>query len=228
MWIFKPREARHIFILAELTTHQPANSHTVFEAAKDAWRKLRFEVAELQLSSVFEKESAYLQYECPGCQDVDIWVKQTIYLESSTEAPDFERLRYLLLRRSSEVSCPASLLVYFRHEDGQDMDPLKKFWCMLNTDHLVTDGIGTRILLGKFLEHFSKYLATPAPVEDTKLLWDETYKNLSTPWITIMNNKQEYSGEGFDERVSANQEYLFHKQVIMFPFCPHRSLWVSL
>ncbi|EPE25640.1 hypothetical protein GLAREA_01552 [Glarea lozoyensis ATCC 20868] len=212
MWVSKPREARHIFILAELTTTQPANADTIFDAAKKAWRKLRFEVPELQLSSVFENENAYLQYECPESQKVDTWVKQTTYLESSTEAPDFKRLRDLFLYRSRDNFCPASLLIYSQYENRQILDVSKKFWCMLNTDHLITDGIGTRVLLGKYLEEFSKSLAAPNSVEDTKLLWGETWKNLSPPWITIMNNKQEYSGRGFKERVSANQEYLFHTQ----------------
>lgn len=216
LWISRPREARHIFVVAELALHQPSGILTILEVAREAWRRMRYLVPELQLGSVVDGKEVYLQYDCPSCEeDVDVWVERTIQVETSNEALNFPILRRLLVGDSKATNDPVSLLLYFQYEDGQERNPPTKLWCALDTDHLVTDGIGTRIILGRFLATFSKILGEEqAPVDKVRYSWDDSWNNLSPPWIAITNKKQRYSGKEYVCQVTSNRNYLFQTQVI--------------
>jgi hypothetical protein len=189
----------------------------ILEVVREAWRRLSYGVPELRLSSVTENDEVYLQYECPKDDDeVKIWAKRTVHVESSDERPDFKRLRDLILEANGKCIYAASLLLYFQHEGEEQPEEIcsGKFWCVLNTDHLITDGIGTRILLGKFLDAFSGILETGGPqVESVVYPWNQGWKNLSPPWICIMNDKQRLSGKDFEGRVASDLQYLTYIQV---------------
>jgi hypothetical protein len=215
LWASKPRNARHIFITADLTLQRPLRILDTLEVAREAWRRLSYEIPELRLSSVSEKEETYLQYDCPQYDgEVKTWAKRTLNVESSPEVPDFERLRDLLLKKNGELTYPASLLLHFQDDKEKEETHSSKFWCVLNTDHLITDGIGTRILLGDFLNIFSSILDSGAPhIGSIVYLWERSGENLSPPWICIMNDKQRHKEKEFEDRVASNQEYLLHTQV---------------
>jgi len=84
---------------------------------------------------------------------------------------------------------------------------------MLNVDHQVSDGIGTQMLLGRYLVLLAVYINNPQELDSIN--WTESYRHLSPPWITIMNGEQVLSGDAYIRQAAENQEALLNTMVFV-------------
>ena len=78
-------------------------------------------------------------------------------------------------------------------------------------DHLITDGIGARIMLGRYLSHLAFELTTTSP--QPKLDWQENHDRLSPPWISLLNYSQQLSGNEYNEGILRNRSILTNRMV---------------
>lgn len=217
-WLARPRSLHEIFISGLLTFETPLLSCTLCSAAKQAWRALSFEVPELQARvEVAEDGRASMQYQTPdGPSEVERWVHRTAMVDYGNQLLDFEDLRENILVRKGDCDDRAFLLLYLEKlSEGNKSS--SRVQLILNVDHEITDGIGTRILLGKYLSLFSSCISQPQSISDI-YDWTESSKNLSLPWISMMNQNQNISGPEFEQTVAWNKEILFKKMVLNLPF----------
>ena len=80
---------------------------------------------------------------------------------------------------------------------------------------MIQDGIGARILLGRYLSLLTFMISTPIQPRSE---WQENHKLLSQPWICLMNCNQELSGIMYNKRALWNQEILTEDMVIRSAF----------
>jgi hypothetical protein len=82
---------------------------------------------------------------------------------------------------------------------------------MIYLDHLVTDGIGARVVLGHYLSLLASSIVTPI---NFKPDWQKNHENLSAPWIGLLRNCQELSGPSYEEGVLRNRDIMTTRMVI--------------
>jgi len=87
---------------------------------------------------------------------------------------------------------------------------------MLNVDHQVTDGIGIRIILGRYLASLAAALDRQDDFTDERIDWRESWKNMSPAWVSIMNEEQLLSGPGYERIAEMNRDIIFNKLVRLF------------
>ncbi|RDL37251.1 uncharacterized protein BP5553_04684 [Venustampulla echinocandica] len=210
-WLARPKELHEIFVSGLLAFETPLPSCTLYSAVRQAWQALLFEVPELQARAVVAEDgNAYMQYRTPQDRhEVEEWAHRTAVFDYGDQSLDFKGLRENILIRKGDSSDPAFLLLYLEKEsDGNK--PLDHVHIILNTDHEITDGIGTRILFGKYLSLLSSCISEPQ-LGLVMYDWAESSKNLSPPWISIMNQDQAISGSEFEETVAWNKEILLER-----------------
>ena len=216
LWIPRPKDYHEIFLGGSLTLESPARSLAVTTAAKAAWRRLRFEVPELTVSAVYgEDESAYMLYEVPQSdEDVQRWLESTTFFECGKHCVGFEELLEKI-RGEKRGHDSEQVFLFLRSvsEDGGELVKTVDF--MLNADHQITDGIGIRVILSRFLALLAQVLSVPHAAKEA-LDWQESVTNLSSPWIDLMNEEQVFSGPEYESVASANEEVLFQKMVNTF------------
>jgi hypothetical protein len=93
-----------------------------------------------------------------------------------------------------------------------DKDSIQTTDIMLFLDHVITDGIGARIILEKFLTHLAQHIYHH-PLELLFTNAEKPWSNLSPPWVTIMNQDQECSA-GDHERAAKFSVDLLTKVVV--------------
>lgn len=74
-------------------------------------------------------------------------------------------------------------------------------WFLLNVDHVVADGIGVRILAGRWLKLLAEEMGSAAVGNDEA-------KCLPPPWTEVMNRQQTTSGPEFVSAVRRQREFL--------------------
>ncbi|CAG8958779.1 hypothetical protein HYFRA_00011729 [Hymenoscyphus fraxineus] len=143
-------------------THYP--KITLKDAARQAWKKLRFEVPELGIRAVINDGEFFLESKMLDEAGVRGWISMTLFFGESKGDYEFESLRKDIASRK-DCEEQASILLNFETQDsavfgngGEEL--VDGVHLILNTDHQITDGIGTRILLGGFLELFSQFSKT--------------------------------------------------------------------
>ena len=201
-----------MFICGSLTLDSLAPSSALIMAAKTAWRRLRFEVPELVASAGYGTDGkAYLQYQVPsGDEEVNQWIEHTTSFECRERRLDFqELLESIRLKKEENHSDQVFLLIHPVVEAGDDL--VKQVDFILNADHQVVDGISIKILLNRFLALLAISSSTP-PEEDFD--WEESTKNLTPPWIDLMDEDQLRSGPEYENAAEANKDFMFQKMVI--------------
>ena len=210
MWIPRPKELHEMFIGGTISLEHPLPNCTLKSAARNAWRSLRFEIPELVAKGQFQDGKPFMQYETPKDEDeVNKWINRTAFFDQELNDLSFEGQREKLLMRKQAFGLDtASLLLY----SELDTDFVSRFHLMLNMDHEVTDGIGIRILFGKYLSLLAKFLSGSPEVGEIK--WAESSRNLSPPWISIMDEEQVTHGPEYEEMVQMNKTLLLENMVI--------------
>ena len=204
-----------MFIGGSLALDCLVPSFALIASAKSAWRRLRFEVPELAVSAGYETECvAYMQYLVPASgEEVNQWVERTTDFECGPESLDFqELLKRVRQKKDGHDSDQVFLLLRPVVEAGNDL--VKQVDFILNADHQVVDGIGIKILLGRFLALLAKSLSSPLE-EDFD--WEQSINNLTPPWIGLMNEDQLCSGPEYERVAEANKDFMFQKMVQRHP-----------
>jgi len=157
--------------------------------------------------------ATYMRYQTPRDEmEVSEWMQRTILLGQVRGALGFEGLRERFLLKKQDCKAePAYLLLYSELESHNDC--ARRLHVMLNVDHEITDGIGARILFGKYLSLLASYLSADSEDSPEVIDWEKSSDNLSQPWLTIMNDKQRLSGPEYEEKVQWNKTMLLEIMV---------------
>jgi len=146
----------------------------------------------------------------------DEWVAGTLRLGSSSRALGSAALREKLRVRKVGMDAGSCFLLLngVVNDVEQEADGFGKVELMLNMDHQVTDGIGIRILLGRYLSMLTEELGKPQSLlVQEQLDWRNSAGNLSRPWVAVMNDAQEVCSTGYEKLVESNREFMFTKLV---------------
>ncbi|CZS96451.1 uncharacterized protein RCO7_04870 [Rhynchosporium graminicola] len=219
MWTSSSKDVRELFITSTLTLTLPISRTTLDSAAAHAWQTLRLQLPQLALRISVAPEGAeagivYLQYRTPQSQaEVDAWIDRTSHYGAGRDVLSLEDLRVkVLLEKQGHDSDQAFMLLHSQALDYSH-DLVENFQIMLNVDHQVTDGNGTKIILGKYLSLLASALDTSNETLQEEISWEESHKNLIEPWIQHMNKDQVTDGTEYQCMVAQNQTYFLVKSV---------------
>jgi hypothetical protein len=214
MWIPRPKEQHEIFVSGTLRLEESVTPYTLSLAARLAWRRLRFEVPELVISAGYGTDGkAYVRYVVPKDDDeVDRWVDRTARIEHRQAELGFEELYDRLLQMKGGLDSEQAFLFVHGGVGNGQFEDLKSVDFILNFDHQITDGIGARILTGHFLSLLASALSSPEALNDATN-WEESVKNLSKPWIGMMNEEEVLSGPDYEKTLQSNRKFIFNKMV---------------
>lgn len=217
MWTQRPRELRKIFLCGSLTLNTPISPRTFSACVRRAWKLLRFKTPELGVRTIRgTNEKFFIQYHTIDDREAQEWVDRTHSCQNGSQERDFEELRNTLLaEKQSQSSDNAFILSSAILEDGAEV--LEHTQIMICIDHQIADGIGTRIVLGKFLQLLADSLGTAPDSTETGLNWEESRQNLSPPWICCMNDHQLISGPEYKATAAANRDVILNQMVIQHP-----------
>jgi hypothetical protein len=222
MWIHKPKEYQQLFLAASLTLLRPVNRYKFSSAARNSWIRLRYETPDIDVTAKMTEEGhAYmyahvLQNHAEAAQ----WCRETLFLDNAQQAVGFRALKNKLLQDQAAVegTSPVSILLVTIN-DGDDV--VRKVELILNVVHQITDGIGIRILLSKYLYILAKNALKSDMSQETSMAdWGENSKLPTTPWICSLNEDQIFSGPEYEEAVSWNQKLMQEKMVSHLPSTP--------
>ncbi|KAN0119928.1 hypothetical protein V8E51_002136 [Hyaloscypha variabilis] len=207
MWLARSQESRDLFVYAVLKFEAETTSKVLSSAAASAWRQLRFDIPELVLTAgtSTKDEKPYLQYENPQHEsEVDDWVKRTLRIDLRNHDRGFNNMRDKVIKLKR--GCTDNVFLFVRTKND-DYNPGKDglLQVMIYLDHLVTDGIGARIVLGRYLSLLASSIVTPI---NFKPDWQKNHENLSAPWIGLLRNCQELSGPSYEEGVLRNRDIM--------------------
>jgi hypothetical protein len=212
LWLARPNEVHDMFISASLILDTPLSLSALEVAAKRSWQRLRFEVPELGVDATCGEDGVpYLQYQIANDQTIAKWTSRTFAFERSHSALEFQKLRDLIISKKRAQDLDMAFLL-FRVETAGDSEVVS-MQLMLNVDHQATDGIGIRIILGKYLNLLASLISDPASGPNYN--WQESHKNLSPPWIAVMNEHQAISGPSYDRASGENRDALLDTMVIL-------------
>lgn len=218
LWFTKPKELHEIFVTVDLGLIIPRARSELKQAAERAWKLLRFEVPELGARAIVQDGEVFLEYRVVDEDGIGEWIGRTLLFHERRGTYEFEALREAISSRK-ESDEQASVLLNFPTQGagGQEQEKIDNIQIILNIDHQITDGIGTRILLGRFLELFSRCIDDSQSVSSGPK-WEDSYKNLTRPWIEMLDTKQKLEGRELEELVERKRDYLYHKIVFISPF----------
>lgn len=224
LWLLRQREARELFLGGDLSLAADKAHGEIVDASRSAWRALRWECPELVLLGWSREADGdldgggerFVEFRIPdGEEDVQRWVQKTLIFSSGSESLGFDQLRTLLCEK--KLSEPDPAFMYLHTVTSGPEKSATRLEFMLNMDHLVTDGIGIRVLLGKFLQLFSDSLG-PEPKRLEVIDWSKSARNLSPAWAGIMNGAQRTSGPEFEEAVEGQFKFLLSDTVRLSSF----------
>jgi hypothetical protein len=213
MWLARPKDSRDIFVYASLALKSPIILSTLCSAAESAWQHLRYDVPELVLTTgTYPKDGkAYIQYQSPRTQEeVDQWVERTSTFTVGEQRQDFEDMRESILQKRRDHNTDNVFLFSHAQVAAENFIRVSQLQFMIYVDHLISDGIGARILLGRYLLLLTFIISTSFRFKPG---WQENYNILSPPWVCLMNCNQELSGNKYNKRVSWNQDILTEQMV---------------
>ena len=214
MWIPRPKGYHEMFIGGSLDLNSPARPDVVARATRAAWLRLRFDVPELAVTAGYgEDGNAYMQYEGPKCEAEGLdWAERTSFVECRRQPLIFdEMLEIMRQKKQRHESEQAFLFLSLVVQDNSEL--VRRVDFILNADHQITDGIGIKILLGRFLDLLVQSLSESFASWE-RLDWRNSAINLSPPWICVMNDEQNISGPEYEKVADANEEILFQRMVI--------------
>jgi hypothetical protein len=230
LWIQRPQELRGIFLCSSLTLNTPIPRRTFNASLEHAWRLLRFTIPELGLSTTCGTNGkSYMEYHTVNDEEAQDWVNRTHACQSGSYKQDFEDLRKgLLTAKHSHVSASDNAFLLSRAilEDGAEL--LKHTQIMICIDHQISDGIGTRIVFGRFLTLLASSLDTPGSTKNG-IHWEDSRHNLAQPWICCMNEHQLISGPEYEATASANRDVILNQMVIQYAIqTTHTNLYRNI
>ena len=107
----------------------------------------------------------------------------------------------------------AGILCLHALENGLD-SRISKVDFLLNLDHTATDGIGIRILAGKFLENLARELGRSNDHKTSRQKVDLDWKHsdnitdLPSPWMDHLNGDQLMAGRSYEKAVQRQWNFL--------------------
>jgi hypothetical protein len=203
-----------IFVSAALSFRSTVSASEFTGVIERAWLNLRFEVPEIATQIVIgDNDVSYVQYCIPKHKsELQDWNNRTAFVETGTTRMSFRELRdKLVARKSKNGTDPVHLLVLL---DAGNKSNTLLLGCqvVLCVNHQITDGIGTRILFGRFLSSLAHTLSKSTIDVWNEEVWKHSGSKLSVPWIEVMNDDQVISGPVYERIVAENEENL-RKQV---------------
>ncbi|KUJ22961.1 uncharacterized protein LY89DRAFT_727749 [Mollisia scopiformis] len=151
-----------------------------------------------------------MQYHTPSDQKAQEWVDRTFCCEYGFYEQDFAVLqKTVMTAKQGHDSDNAFLLSHAVVEDGAEL--VKHSQIMMYVDHQVADGIGTRIIFGKFLTLLASELGSAPSTTKTKIKWEDSGQNLTQPWICCMNEHQTLSGPEYEATAARNREIILNQ-----------------
>jgi hypothetical protein len=221
-WIHGPREYQQLFLTACLTLLRPVSRYKFYSAARHSWIRLRYETPDIDVTAKMTDEGQPYMYAhvLRNHAEAARWSRETLFLDNAQQEVGFGALKNKLSQDQAAVQCssPISLLL-ITINDGDDV--VRRVELILNVEHQITDGIGIRILLSKYLYILAKNALKSDMSQDTSRIdWGENSKLLTTPWICSLNEDQIFSGPEYEEAVSWNQKFMFEKMVSHLPPTP--------
>jgi hypothetical protein len=219
MWIHKIKEYQQLFLAASLTLLRPISRYKFYSVARHSWIRLRYETPDIGVTSKMTEEGHAYMYAhvLRNHAEAAQWCQETLFLDNAQQDVGFRALKNKLLLNQAAVQCltPISILL-ITINDGDDM--VRKVELILNVEHQITDGIGIRILLSKYLYILAKNaLKSDMSQEASMIDWGENSKLPTTPWICSLNEDQIFSGPEYEEAVSGNQKFMLEKMVSHLP-----------
>ncbi|KAH9214188.1 hypothetical protein DL95DRAFT_446705 [Leptodontidium sp. 2 PMI_412] len=221
MWLPRPKDLHELFTCTSIALNSPIPRPTLDSAAARAWQILRFQVPELALTThaSCSKDGAgagdravYMQYRPPQSQvEVDAWIDWTSHFECGRDVQEFKGLRAKVLLMKRGHDSDKTFLLLRAQNQNESNDFVKNVQIMLYVDHQVTDGTGIKIVLGKYLSILASALNNPPEILQDEIKWEESYKNLSPPWIQHMNEDQVTSGPEYNEMAARNRDNILEK-----------------
>lgn len=156
-----------------------------------------------------------MQYHTPSLQAAEEWISRTYSCSSTTSKQDFQELRQTLLAAKQGHDEDNAFLLSCagldEDEHGNKVELVKHAQIMMCVDHQVADGIGVYILLGKYLTLLASELGRRPGGAEMEMRWEESWKNLSPPWILRMNDEQVFSGKEYEEIAERNRDVILNK-----------------
>jgi hypothetical protein len=214
MWSARPAACRELYVHGTLALVTSVGAGALCDAVRGAWRRLRFEVPEVGQRVEGEMGMGLV---VPGEEGVRTWVARTAVVEVGEGGGEGfeggrERVGVLKVKLGAEQE---QVFLLVRGEAGEIDGCVKHIQVLLSVDHQSTDGIGSRILLGRFLSLLASALDEPEAFVGV-IKWEQSVENLSPPWIGMMNEEQVFSGEEYEQFAESNREFVFEKMVDIF------------
>ncbi|RDW66084.1 hypothetical protein BP6252_09719 [Coleophoma cylindrospora] len=205
VWMHTAPEHQQLYLQATLSAHLSMQHHIFTAKAKRAWRQLRSEVPELVLTPDYEGDetngTGVLRYRDAHDElDISRWLDRTFLTSAGPRAragSGHEALRDEIVQLKGEV-WPGAYQGCVWVQTAGEADEVKNVEVVLNINHLITDGIGIRILLDRYLALLAEQLNPDHESKDDFLHWDSSAHNLSAPWIEFMNENQVTSGPEYE------------------------------
>lgn len=190
-------------ITISFTSQHALSLVQIHEALTRAWCLLRVESPEIACSSgCDESGNRYMRYQVPSSEDLQAWAKDTIILDTSRFMVSFLEARH---RVRQQKSVGYSAFLHVSPEISDENGLVHKIGIMFNMDHMYTDGIGIRILAGRFLEILGRVLTSEEKVD---LDVETQVQNLSVPYTSLMNENQKSEGKSYESAVARQKEFL--------------------
>ncbi|KAI9744846.1 MAG: trichothecene 15-O-acetyltransferase [Claussenomyces sp. TS43310] len=170
-----------------------------------AWRRLRLLHLEIATTPSPWKLSSPRFVQCSLSGDEPGWLDKTFFSVPAADSLSwgFEEMRSQLIARSRDQPEPAFILLHERTA-GSHVD------LMLLVDHLVADGVGVRILLGRYLSLLADELLERGRAVESKaqIDWSLSSQHLTPPWTSLMNEKQKFQGPEYEAAVEQQFKFL--------------------
>ena len=161
--------------------------------------------------------SCWLDCSAPDSAVAKEWLERTVIVNDSRESTsDFSAIRDWMneIKEERRIKDPGLLCLY---AFGNTSKPnTSKFRVLLNVDHIITDGIGIRILAGKFLAHLARELAYSSdhknPENNGEFDWNSSGSTQGppSPWTDLFNEDQLTSGKSYQDAVQRQWDFLMH------------------
>jgi hypothetical protein len=214
IWLARPKDSRDLFVYASLSFTAPVLRNKLKSASESAWKQVRFDVPELVLTTGTNLKTGdfYMQYQTPQSEeDVDQWIKRTSVFEFGQQRECFSWLRRSISSWKRNHESENAMLFSLAYINAENSALVHNLQIMIYVDHLITDGIGARILLGRYLSHLAYSISTSVQF---KLNWQENHARLSPPWTCCTNPEQEYFGAKYEKDALWNQDVMTSRMVV--------------
>ncbi|KAH6679689.1 hypothetical protein B0J14DRAFT_581367 [Halenospora varia] len=208
MWAHRPEEYHQLFLSATLTLLSPVTQSVLRSAAGNSWICLRYDTPDVGVTTrktddrkVYMRTRA-IRHEAEAYE----WCEETLVIETSKHETGFDALKEKVVSHKARRSPGPAFLWLVAIANGDDM--VQRIELMLNIKHQITDGIGIKILLSKYLPIFSTHLSKPERSKGSRFDWEYSPKIPSTPWINLLNDDQVLSGPEYERTIAWNREVL--------------------